>query len=150
MMEKDKNARIVEIKIFEEKGNPPTSVKSVDCTLDCGLQGDRYAQGGERQLTLVDSKLLKQLKARDEKGLCTQRFNANIETENFDVKTVCPKDILLCGDAEFEVSRAKKECFEGCDFRRNNARCPLPENVIFLKVKKSGKIKINDEIKSKL
>ncbi|MEG0020692.1 MAG: hypothetical protein RR728_09100 [Oscillospiraceae bacterium] len=149
-MKEENKGKITAIKIFIEKGKPPVDVKMADCTLDCGLQQDRYAKGGERQLTLVDGAVLAQIKSSEAKGLCTQRFNANIETENFDVNAVCPKDILLCGDVEFEVSQAKKECFDQCDFRKNNTRCPLPESVLFLKVKKSGKIKINDKIESKL
>lgn len=149
-MENANLSKIVSIKIFIEKGKPPVLVENANLLVDCGLQGDRFANGGDRQLTLIDSSVINYMNNATVKGLCFTKYNENIATENLDTTQLKSGDILRCGDAQLEVSAAEKECFEECIFRQKNLECKLKNGSIFLKVKKSGNIKLNDKIKSKL
>lgn len=142
--------KINRINIFKDKGEPPISLKSVNCSLDFGLENDRFAKGGEKQLTLIDKSTTDWIEKIQIKGLCFEKFKANLTTENLDTSLLNSGDILFCGSAILEVSTEKKECFEECILRQKNIECKIAKGGIYLKVKGSGCIKIGDRIKSKL
>ena len=77
--------KIKNIKIFAEKGKPGENVQMVQCTADCGLEGDRFAKGGEKQLTMIDDICESWLCSQQLQGLCFKRYKANITVENFDL-----------------------------------------------------------------
>ena len=138
--------KIKNIKIFAEKGKPGEIVQSVQCTVDLGLSGDRFAKGGEKQLTMIDDICESWLCSQQLQGLCFKRFKANITVENFDLSTLKAGEKLLCGDAVLEISQENKECFEECTRVQNKMDCMLKKHAKYLKVAKSGKICTDDKI----
>ena len=141
---------IKKIILFTEKNSPPINVQNVQCLVDCGLQGDRFAKGGEKQVTLVSSECLEWILKQEKKGLCFERYNANIIAEGFDTSKLGKEDLIYCNDAVRKVSPCSKECFDECYLRQNNLYCKLSASAKYLKVVKSGEINLNDKIKSKL
>lgn len=142
--------KVKKIKIFIEKGVPPQEPENAQCTVDLGLQGDRYAKGGQKQITMIDSCCVEWLKNQSQKGLCFERFKANIEVENLDASALKSGDILVCGDALLELSSAQKECFPECELAQKCIKCKLNSHAKYLKVLKSGTICVGDEIYSEL
>ena len=138
--------KIKNIKIFAEKGKPGELVQSVQCTADCGLEGDRFAKGGEKQLTMIDDICESWLCRQDVQGLCFKRYKANITAENFDLSVLKTGDKLFCGDAVLEISAENKECFAECVRIQGKMECMLRSHAKYLKVIKSGKINTEDEI----
>ena len=138
--------KVEKIKIFHTKGQPGENVQKAVCTADCGLEGDRFAKGGEKQLTMIDDICENWLCAQETAGLCFKRFKANITVENFDLSTLKAGEKLLCGDAVLEISKENKECFEECTRIQNKMDCMLKKHAKYLKVAKSGKICTDDEI----
>ena len=138
--------KIKNIKIFAEKGKPGEIVQSVQCTADCGLEGDRFAKGGEKQLTMIDDICESWLCRQDVQGLCFKRYKANITVGNFDLSTLKIGEKLLCGDVVLEISKENKECFEECTRVQNKMDCMLKKHAKYLKVAKSGKICTGNEI----
>ena len=138
--------KIKNIKIFAEKGKPGEIAQSVQCIADYGLEGDRFAKGGEKQLTMIDDICESWLCRQDVQGLCFKRYKANITVENFDLSTLKTGEKLLCGDAVLEISQESKDCFEECTRVQNKMDCMLKKHAKYLKVAKSGKIRTDNEI----
>lgn len=144
------NGKIKKIKIFFEKGVPPETPDSADCAVDLGLQGDRFAKGGEKQLTAIDASCIEWMENQDVKGLCFARFKANLELENIDLSQFKAGDELVCGKVVLQVSKAGKECFDQCDRVHKCMDCQLKKCAKYLKVIQGGTIHLNDEITAKL
>ena len=142
-MEKGK---IKKIKIFVEKNLPPEIVQKAECLVDCGLQGDRFAKGGEKQLTAIDAQTICWMEDTAEKGLCFARYKANLELENMDLSLLKSGDKLACGNAKLQVSDVGKECFAECVLVQGKKDCMLRKHAKYLKVLQSGTIQLNDEI----
>ena len=144
------NGKVEKIKIFFEKGVPPETPQKAECAADLGLVGDRYAKGGEKQLTAIDAQCAEWMEKQQTKGLCFARFKANIEFENMDLSQLKQGDVLVCGSAELEVSGTEKECFEQCARVQQGMDCMLKKHAKYLRVKQSGTIAVNDVTTVKL
>ena len=138
--------KVEKLKIFTEKGKPGEIVQSVQCAADCGLVGDRFAKGGEKQLTMMDKSCEEWLCGQEMQGLCFKRFKANITVEDFDLSILKTGEKLLCGEAVLEISAQNKECFEECTRVQNEMDCMLRKHAKYLKVSKSGAIRTDNEI----
>ena len=139
--------KIKNIKIFINKGEPGQNVSSVQCAVDLGLLGDRFAKGGEKQLTMIDDICESWLVQQETPGLCFKRFKANITVENMDLSVFKTGQKLIFEDAELEFSQENKECFAECVRVQNKMECFLRHHAKYLKVAQSGRINVNDEIK---
>ncbi len=144
------NGKIKKIKIFFEKGVPPQSPAKAECAADLGLVGDRYAKGGEKQLTAIDTQCVEWMEKQEVKGLCFARFKANLDLENMDLSLFKPGDKLICGNVIFEVSPSEKECFEQCARVQQDMDCCLRKHAKYLMVRQGGTISVNDKISKML
>ena len=140
---------IKKIKIFVEKNFPPQIVQKAEVVVDCGLKGDRFAKGGEKQLTAIDTQSLEWMEAQTEKGLCFNRYKANLEVENMDLSNLKSGEKLVCGTSQLEISHTGKECFAECVLVQGKKPCMLRNHAKYLKVTESGKIKVSDELYKK-
>ena len=138
--------KVEKIKIFHTKGQPGENVQKADCTADCGLVGDRFAKGGEKQLTMIDDICESWLCTQETAGLCFKRFKANITAENMDLSAFKSGQKLNIGTAKLEFSAENKECFDECIRVQNKMECLLRNHAKYLKVIKSGTISVGDEI----
>ncbi|MBQ9844504.1 MAG: hypothetical protein IJO54_00255 [Oscillospiraceae bacterium] len=142
------SGKIKKIKIFHKKGEPGKIVPQAECVADCGLLGDRFAKGGEKQLTAIDEVCENWLCAEKTEGLCFKRFKANITVENMDLSAFKSGQKLIFEDAELEFSEEKKECFAECVRVQNKMDCMLRNHAKYLRVSKGGIIRENDKIKA--
>ena len=138
--------KIEKIKIFHTKGQPGEIVQKAQCTADCGLEGDRFAKGGDKQLTMIDDVCEGWLSAQETEGLCFKRYKANITTENCDLSTFKVGQKLKIGTAVLEISPQNKECFAECVRVQNKMECLLRTHAKYLKVAQSGIISVDDKI----
>ena len=79
-------------------------------------------------------------------GLCTGRFSANIVTSGLDYASLCEGTRLKIGEAELEIVRVGKPCFDDCALFEQNHPCPLPKSCAFARVLHGGVIRRFDEI----
>lgn len=138
--------KVEKIKIFHTKGQPGEIVQKAVCTADCGLEGDRFAKGGEKQLTMIDSLCESWMGTQETAGLCFKRFKANITAENMDLSAFKSGQRLNIGTAKLEFSAEKKECFAECVRVQNKMDCMLRRHAKYLKAAESGIISVGDEI----
>jgi hypothetical protein len=80
-------------------------------------------------------------------GLCTAKFAANIVTLGLDYCLLSVGARLKFGNAELEITRVGKSCYEDCAVLQSGEVCPLPNACAFARVVRGGRIRIDDEIK---
>lgn len=138
--------RVEALCVFREKGKPGAYTERGTFTKHLGMDGDRHARGGERQVTLCSAAALRRIREQDRPGLCFKRYKANLSVDGLDVKALRPGMRLAAGTAVFEVSECAKECFPECVLFRNGRECELAAGAVFLKVVQSGAVSEQDEI----
>lgn len=131
---------------FAEKGKPGEALKEAYFIKNMGMEGDRHADGGERQLTLLSGEVRCWMQEQETPGLCFKRYKANLETEGLTVSNLRPGICLQAGTARLTVTECAKECFQGCQLRENGIACRLSSGGIYLKVAESGTVKTGDPI----
>lgn len=85
-------------------------------------------------------------KIRSLGGLCTAKFQANIITAGLDYGLLAAGTKLAIAQAELEITRIGKPCYETCALAQIGKSCPLPHSCAFARVTRGGIIQIDDEI----
>lgn len=135
--------KITKLMRFPAKGQPGQEVGKAMCLAHLGMEGDRFAKGGETQMTAVDAAAAEWVRAHPDSGLCYKKFKANIEIEGLDFSCLTPGKKVTCGEAVLEISGEGKGCFPQCGLLQQKKLCPLKQGVIYLKVLQSGEITTN-------
>jgi MOSC domain-containing protein YiiM len=91
-----------------------------------------------KSIEKVDKEKLKTLSYGD--------FAANIIVKDVKIHTLPIGTKVKINDAELEITQIGKKCEEDNLVRRLTGKCITPEEGIFLKVLKGGKINIGDEV----
>lgn len=125
--------------------NGETNVSSLNLIAGLGVEGDKKAKGGDRQLTLADESKLIAYRT-DGNGLCVHRFMPNIATSGIDYNNLTVGSRLKIGDTVIEISSTEKKCFDECKFVQNDSHCEIKHNCAFAKIIIGGTIKAGDEI----
>lgn len=131
---------------FTEKGRPGKPVEEAHFLKDLGMEGDRHADGGEKQLTLLSGEVRSWMKEQETPGLCFKRYKANLETAGLAVSALKPGMRLRAGTAVLTVTECAKECFPECTLLQSGADCRLSSGGIYLKVTESGTAKVGSTI----
>lgn len=132
-------AMVKRLAVFSAKGQPGVETACVRLLAGRGIEGDRFARGGEAQVTAAEASAAKWARDHPGAGLCCQKFKANVELEGLRFADLLPGDRLFQGEAALEITR-RKECFPECVLARRNGLCPLCQGVLFLKVLRSGEL----------
>lgn len=133
--------------VFRVRGQPGESVEEAEFISGAGMTGDRHADGGTRQVTLLPAETRDWMNRQKMEGLCFRRYKANIETEGLDTDLLKPGTMFAAGTAVFRVSESGKECFDDCPLFQKGEGCRLSSGGIFLAVVRTGKVSIKDQIK---
>lgn len=143
--------QISKLMIYKDKGKKGIQVKEMNLVEGKGIEGDRFAKGGEKQISITDKKLLNAIEKNPDKfGLCAGKIKSNIITENCRIAGLRTGDRLLIGDAEIEVTEDLRNCSEDCPMVKEGAPCQIKYGIVFAKVIKDGKISENENIKIKM
>ena len=114
-----------------------------------GLEGDRHAKGGDRQISILLSECRDQMSTQNEHGLCFARFKENISIRFLDLAAIKPGILLEAGEAEqvvLEITGETKHCHEECPLFKAGKPCPLAGLNLFAKVIKGGVIRVGDGV----
>lgn len=113
---------------------------------DSGLKGDAHAGPGVRQVSLLALESIEKMKKLGLK-VGPGDFAENITTSGLDLPKLPVGTILEIGDeVVLEVSQIGKTCHTKCAIFRQVGQCVMPEEGIFARVIKGGKIKAGDKI----
>ncbi|NLV88535.1 MAG: MOSC domain-containing protein [Tissierellia bacterium] len=130
--------------IKEEKKGKVKKIPKGFFQKDKGLMGDVKSQGGEKQVSIITSEGMEQIKSIQ--GLCTNRFYANIEIHGLDMDKLYRGQRLKIGNTLQEITILGKECFRECNLYKSGPICPLPSNVFFTKVIEEGIIEVGHRV----
>lgn len=122
-----------------------TTVTSLTLIAGLGVEGDKKAKGGDRQLTLADESSLTAYRT-DGNGLCVHRFMPNVATSGIDYSTLVEGDKFKIGNVVIEISSTNKKCFDECKFVQKGLHCEIKHNCAFAKIICGGTISAGDEI----
>ena len=137
---------VIGISISEDKQQPRRALDSCVLRADYGIEGDRFAGPGERQVSLFSAKAKQLLEQSEQGGLCFKRFGGNFLTQGLDFYELAVGDKLQMGQAVIEITQVGKECFEECSLFLSGAHCPLTVGCAFGKVMQGGEVHAGDEI----
>jgi len=141
---------IERIKVYTVKGEAGGEVPEARLIENIGLEGDRHAKGGERQVSVLLSEYRAQISNQTEQGLCFSRFKENISIHSLDPASIKPGIRLEAGEsgqqAVLEITGETKHCHEECALYEAGKPCPLAGQNLFAKVLKSGVIRVGDGV----
>ena len=141
---------IERIKVYTIKGDAGKEMPEARLIENLGLEGDRHAKGGERQISLLLSECREQITNEKETGLCLARFKENINIRFLDPAAIKPGIHLEIGEAEqkvvLEITGEIKRCFNECALYQAGKPCPLAGQNLFAKVLKGGVIRVGDGV----
>ena len=142
--------KIESIKVYHAKGEAGKELAEARLIENLGLEGDRHAKGGERQISFLLSECREQIANEKETGLCLARFKENINIRFLDPAVIKPGICLETGEAEqqavLEITGETKHCHEECALYEAGKPCSLAGLNLFAKVLKSGVIRVGDEV----
>ena len=139
--------KVIGISISEDKQQPRRALDTCMLRADYGIEGDRFAGPGTRQVSLFADKARLLLQNSERGGLCFERFGGNFLTEGLDFYELTAGDTLQIGQAMIEITQVGKECFEECELFLSGAHCPLTVGCAFGKVTQGGVVRTGDEIR---
>ena len=141
------SGKIISINISKKKGGKKKPVREVLIN-KYGIEGDGHSGDWNRQISLLSYESLKDVQ---DKGIDANPgdFAENITTKGMDLNKIKMGDVLISGSKEevkLEVTQIGKDCPRPCRIYYLMGFCIMPEEGIFCKVVKPGKIKIGDSI----
>jgi MOSC domain-containing protein YiiM len=137
---------IIAVCTSEKKGTPKADVGSGILEEGFGLKGDAHGGDWHRQISLLS---IEQINTMKVKGLDVEpgSFAENLTTRGFDLASVKVGDRLrVGGEILLEVTQIGKECHTRCAIYNKLGECIMPEQGVFAKVIKGGKVSRGDSI----
>ena len=115
---------------------------------DFGLVDDAHADcQTNRQVSLLAKESINKMQSLG-LNLSPGDFAENITTEGIDLVSLPIGTRMSVGDKVIlEVSQIGKECHAACAIRRQVGKCIMPEEGVFARVIKGGKVKPGDRVK---
>ncbi len=133
-----------EITRFRSKELGPESLMECKLIEALGMEGDKYAKGGDRQLTLMGSRCKEWMKGQNY-GFCFRKCKENLCLDG-SLKNLKRGDRIQVGEAVLEITIDKKDCYPDlCQFHmqeNQNVLCLLKEELRYAKVISTGKVVI--------
>ena len=142
-----RDGKILEITCSEKKGAPKKRLAIANVIQDFGLEGDLHAGKEGRQVSFMGIETFRVIRESEGKGYCTNKFVANITTENIELWKLTVGTELQIGETIMVVTQVGKECFRGCPLREQEGSCIMLNQVVFADVRRGGKLAIGDTIK---
>ena len=140
------NVKIETIAISRKKGTRKTCVDEALLVKDHGIAGDAHAGDWHRQVSLLASESIAQMRA---KGLDVTfgDFAENIATSGIDWTTVPVGTRVKLGAAVLvEITQIGKECVKKCAIYYQAGDCIMPREGVFARVIEGGIVRPGDAI----
>jgi|LSQX01.2.fsa_nt_gb MOSC domain-containing protein YiiM len=134
---------VKELFIKPLQGNPPVKYNSFTLIRNTGIENDCFAQGGNRQISIVLSKALEEMRHLSSERPCLIRFTYNMEIDA-DAMDLAAGARLKIGNAVIEITQIGKKCHNLCE--SVDEGCPLIRGCIFARVITGGTVSAGDEV----
>jgi MOSC domain-containing protein YiiM len=122
------------------RGTVKQPVPTADLRTDFGIVGDAHAGPGHRQVSVLPSESIANVRALIS-DLAHGAFAENLITAGLDLGAVAVGDRLRIGEeVDLEVTQIGKECHQGCAIQQVTGDCIMPREGIFCRVIRGGRI----------
>lgn len=139
-MELTNSGKIVSLMRYPEKKAPAVVEEELILKQDIGIEGDRHADGGERQISLLTVQEKEWMQNQEVKGFCFKKYKENILLDGIFLADCKKGDLLKSGDAVLELTSSIKSCHPELCKLAEDGQCILAGSSRFAKVNKSGTI----------
>ncbi|MDI6849860.1 MAG: MOSC domain-containing protein [Candidatus Saccharicenans sp.] len=137
---------VVSVNISPKKSVRKKPVGEALMIEDYGLEGDAHAGPGLKQVSLLALESIEKMK-RLGLEVVPGDFAENLTTSGLNPLALPVGTILEVGDeVVLEITRHGKTCHTKCAIFRQVGHCVMPEEGVFARVIKGGKIKAGDGI----
>ncbi|AEX85889.1 molybdenum cofactor sulfurase [Marinitoga sp. 1135] len=137
---------IISLNVSSQKGVPKEEVKECELIENWGIKGDAHAGKWHRQVSMLSTVSIEKVDPEIRKKLKYGDFAANIVVKDLEIFKFPVGTQVKINDALLEITQIGKECHEDNLVLKLTGKCITPEEGIFLKVIKGGKVKIGDKV----
>ncbi len=123
------------------KGVPAEQVSEIVLVAGYGIEGDVNAGKPDRQVCLISAA---SSRAREPDGLCSPRFQANLETDGAPSEGWTVGSRWRASGAVIEIVRAGKDCYPECAVFGRSGPCALARECAFAAVVGGGTVRVGD------
>ena len=131
--------RIESVSIAAEKGVAKHEMPEIVLKENFGIEGDAHAGNWHRQVSLLAGEAVDAMKAKG-LTLAPGAFGENIVTRGVDWSRAKAGETITIGEVELQITQIGKECHSRCAIYYTAGECIMPQQGIFAKVLKGGKI----------
>ena len=141
-------ASVIAVCTSQKKGIKKKPVAEIIVKEDYGVIADAHADcATHRQVSLLATESIDKMRKQGF-DLGPGDFAENITTEGIDLVSLPVGTKIMVGDeVVLEMTQIGKECHTACAIRRQVGKCIMPEEGIFARVKRGGRVKAGDSIK---
>jgi len=137
---------ISHVNLSREKGTIKQPVEEVYVDR-WGLQGDAHAGPWHRQVSMICQTSLDHFYHRTGRKVRPGEFAENLTIRGLDLTTVSLLDRFVNEELELEVTQIGKGCHgDDCAIFREVGKCAMPEEGVFTRVRKGGRLKPGDTL----
>lgn len=138
--------KILSVNTSEQKGTAKIPVESIELT-ELGVTNDAHSGEWHRQVSMLGKESFDRFAKLAGREIKFGEFAENITTQGIELVTTKPGDRFVGQNVELEVTQIGKACHgDSCAIYREVGNCVMPKEGIFLRVKKSGKLKAGDNL----
>jgi len=141
------NGRIEAICISERKGERKRPVQSARLIQDSGIEGDAHAGSWHRQVSILASENVEEVRRSKLPELKDGDFAENLLVSGIDLGDLGLGSRLKLGhDAELAITQIGKVCHNPCTIQKQTGDCIMPRLGLFARVIRSGGITNGDAV----
>lgn len=131
--------KVESVNIAAAKGVQKHEVPEIVLQENFGIEGDAHAGAWHRQVSLLAGEAIDVMKAKGF-ALTPGAFGENIVTRGVDWSRAKVDEIIVIGTVKLQITQIGKECHSRCAIYYAAGECIMPNQGIFAKVLKGGKI----------
>ncbi|MDU6984354.1 MAG: MOSC domain-containing protein [Terrisporobacter othiniensis] len=136
--------KVLAICISEKKGTLKNEISEAKFIEDFGIENDGHAGKWHRQVSLLEFNKIDEFR-RKGANVNFGEFGENLVVQGIELHTLPIGQLIQLGDVILEVTQIGKKCHDKCQIYYQVGECIMPENGIFTKVIKGGRVKVGDE-----
>ena len=133
--------------ISERKGTVKKPVEEIQLVPELGIPGDAHAGNWHRQVSILNAESVAAMQERVKIQLTPGIFAENILAEGLRFNQLPVGSRLMIGTALCELTQIGKECHSDCAIRAQTGDCVMPQEGVFVKVLRYGKVRAGDKIR---
>jgi molybdenum cofactor synthesis domain-containing protein len=145
---KDK-IHIVSVNRSKNKGEIKKPCSKIQLNAE-GIEGDAHAGPWHRQVSLLASESIRKYESQTGTRVPDGGFGENITTKGFTLHHARPLDRFIDGNLILELTQVGKKCHgRGCAIYKESGECIMPDEGIFCRVIRGGKLEAGDALEYK-